>query len=124
MKFAKIIPKMLPKTAREIRNGGIYRQYVKCGKTNCRCATGEKHPAYYYFTRKNGKLRKTYVRRSDLEHFKQLVEQAKFERRQNREVDKIYLDLVRNARSELKTLQQQSHDYIHDLISDEQEEFD
>lgn len=113
---------MLPKTVREIPNGGVYLQLVKCGKLNCRCATGEKHRAYYYFTRRNGKLRKTYVRRSELEYFTKLVEQAKSARKQNRKVNKIYLDLLKTARLELKTLQAQSHRFISNLISENREE--
>src|SRR5688500_8235034 len=86
MKYAKNIAKMLHKTAHEIRNGGIYLQKVKCGKANCRCARGEKHLAYYYFTRQNGKLHKTYIRRSELDRFQKIVKQAKFERENHRQV--------------------------------------
>jgi hypothetical protein len=69
--------KMLPKTAREIYNGGVYQQMVKCGKKNCKCARGEKHVAYYFFTRRNGKLTKTYIHKAQLEAFTQLVAESK-----------------------------------------------
>lgn len=72
---------MLPKTAREIRNGGLYHQAVRCGKARCRCARGELHEGYYYyFTRVCGKLRKRYVRKSLVEGLAQLTAQAAAER--------------------------------------------
>ena len=47
--------------------GSLHLQRVKCGKPNCRCAGGEGHAAFYRFWRERGKLRKVYVRRSDVE---------------------------------------------------------
>ena len=69
--------RLLPKTAREIDNGGVYKQSVKCGKKNCKCVRGEKHIAYYFFTRFDGKLTKTYIRKAELEAFIQLVAESK-----------------------------------------------
>jgi hypothetical protein len=39
---------------------------VRCGKSNCRCATGEPHRAFYRFWTEDGRQRKAYVRRADL----------------------------------------------------------
>lgn len=72
--------KMLPKTAEQIQNGGLYIQRVRCGKSNCKCARGESHTAYYFFTRHNGKLIKFYVRKSDVAAFSKLVNLASIER--------------------------------------------
>lgn len=47
--------------------GTVQLQRVNCGKPNCRCATGKLHAAYYRFWRERGRLRKAYVRRSDVE---------------------------------------------------------
>ena len=55
----KALPKMMP--------GVVCVQKVRCGKPNCRCAASEKHLAYYRFWREDGRLRKAYVRRDDLE---------------------------------------------------------
>jgi hypothetical protein len=55
----KLLPKMLP--------GEVHEQRVKCGKSNCRCATGERHLAFYRFWTEDGRQRKAYVRRADLE---------------------------------------------------------
>jgi hypothetical protein len=56
---------LLPKI--EMLPGAVHLQNVRCGKPNCRCATGKPHEAYYRFWRSRGKLRKAYVRKADLE---------------------------------------------------------
>ena len=62
-KIPKLKPDELP--------GSIHIQWVKCGKKNCKCASGnreDRHKAHYRFWRDEaGKLRKTYVKRSELE---------------------------------------------------------
>ena len=72
---------MLPKNTFEIRNGGLYRQAVRCGKTSCRCARGQKHIAHYFITRRDGKLLKLHVPKSQVEAFKRLVEAAVLDRK-------------------------------------------
>jgi hypothetical protein len=93
--------KMLPKRARALRNGGIYRQHVRCGKQNCRCARALLHTAYYFFTRKNGKLVKFYIRRTELAGFTALVNQAKEERKARRRMKKSNQQSLKQARREL-----------------------
>ena len=57
---AETSPKILP--------GAVCRQLKTCGKANCRCArAGQKHVHDYRFYREAGRLRKRYVRVSDLE---------------------------------------------------------
>lgn len=60
--------------------GSVHVQYVSCGKTNCKCKTGKLHgPYYYYFTRIDGKLRKRYLKRHEIERTIQYcLEQRKF----------------------------------------------
>jgi len=54
------LPKMLP--------GTVCVQWQKCGRKNCRCTRGELHGPYFFrFWREDGKLRKAYVKRSELE---------------------------------------------------------
>lgn len=55
-------PEVLPKTL----PGAVCVQRVRCGKPRCRCARGHHHPAFYRFWREGGRLRKSYVKRSDL----------------------------------------------------------
>jgi hypothetical protein len=76
--------KALPKTASEIQNGGLYLQRVRCGKADCKCAVGEPHTAYYFFTRRNGKLLKFYVRKADVKAFTEIVNQAAMNKAQKR----------------------------------------
>ncbi len=93
--------KVLPKTTDEITNGGLYVQRVRCGKQNCKCAHGETHSAYYFFTRRNGKLLKTYVRKAEINAFALITKQAAFERRRQRQAVKSSLDLLRTFRADL-----------------------
>ena len=47
--------------------GEVCEQYVRCGKENCKCASGELHGPYYYRVyRENGTVHKVYVRRREL----------------------------------------------------------
>ena len=46
--------------------GAVCAQYVRCGKAGCKCSRGELHGPYYYrFTREGGRLRKSYVKKSE-----------------------------------------------------------
>ena len=44
-----------------LRCGSLVTVKRKCGKPNCRCATGEGHPAKYLSTKEGGKTRMVYV---------------------------------------------------------------
>ena len=94
--------KMLPKTAGEIANGGLYIQRVRCGKQNCKCARGETHPAYYFFTRRAGKFIKIYVRKSEFNEFAHLVVQAATKRNERRQTAKVNLNLLKELRRALR----------------------
>ena len=59
-KGERMLPNMLP--------GTVCQQWVRCGRPGCRCARGRLHGPYFYrFWRDGGRLRKQYVRRSDVE---------------------------------------------------------
>ncbi len=56
--------KMLPKKSA----GTVHAQFVRCGKQNCKCSRGELHGAYYYhFVRVGGRLKKRYLKASEVE---------------------------------------------------------
>ncbi len=93
--------KTLPKTASEIQNGGLYVQAVRCGKTTCKCARDEPHSGFYFFTRRNGKLIKTYVRKAEVEGFTRLVVQAKEDRAHSRQTSKQSFGLLKELRQTL-----------------------
>jgi hypothetical protein len=65
--MADVFAEMLPKIPRPwLEAGAVCAQYVRCGKPNCRCASGGLHGPYYYrFTREGGRLRKRYVRKAE-----------------------------------------------------------
>jgi hypothetical protein len=94
--------KLLPKTAAEIQNGGIYSQAVRCGKSNCKCALGERHRAFYFFTRRNGKLVKFYIRKAELSLFSSLVIEATAERKAQRWITKDDLSLLKQMHNVLR----------------------
>jgi hypothetical protein len=57
-KSANPLPKMLP--------GAVCPQFIRCGKSGCRCTGGELHGPYlYHFRREHGRLVKRYVRPVD-----------------------------------------------------------
>jgi hypothetical protein len=93
--------KMLPKTEREIQNGGLYAQAVRCGKPTCKCSRGETHSAFYFFTRRKGKLIKIYVRKAEVEEFARLVARASLERYARRQMAKTNTQLLRGLRQSL-----------------------
>ncbi len=94
--------KVLPKTAGEITSGGLYSQRVRCGKPNCKCARGELHSAFYFFTRRNGKLIKMHVRKAEVEAFTKLVRQANTERAQRRQSAQSSAALLKRLRESVR----------------------
>jgi hypothetical protein len=97
--------KMLPKTTGEITNGGLYSQRVRCGKQNCKCSRGELHTGFYFFTRRNGKLIKIYVRKSEVEQIILLTAEARAERKQTRRTTESALNLLKEMRADLREKQ-------------------
>ena len=72
-------PKALPK----MLAGAVCRQWVKCGKSNCRCAHGQPHGPYHYrFFRQGGKLRKRYVNPANVNKVRAQCETRRQHRRQ------------------------------------------
>jgi Family of unknown function (DUF6788) len=97
--------KMLPKTAEAMANGGIYSQRVRCGKSNCKCSRGETHSAFYFFTRRNGKLVKFYIRKAEYQQFSSLVDRITLERKEQRRIAKENLELLKEFREVLREKQ-------------------
>jgi hypothetical protein len=82
MRVATSLAEMLPKIppgAVAVADGAICAQMVRCGKSNCKCARGELHGPYFYrFMRdRNDRLRKRYVRRSEVGAWKELCERRR-----------------------------------------------
>lgn len=51
----------------DLQSGHIQKRRVKCGKSNCRCAKGKLHSAYYHIWHADGQRFQRYVRRSQLD---------------------------------------------------------
>jgi hypothetical protein len=94
--------KALPKTANEITNGGVYRQHVRCGKPNCKCAGGELHTAFYFFTRRCGKIVKIYIRKKEFIEFSSLARQSAAARKLYRQTVKSNSLLLKQLREILR----------------------
>lgn len=61
---------LLPKMVR----GTICSQKVRCGKPNCKCASGDLHgPYFYHFERIGRVLKKRYVKPTELERLRGFV---------------------------------------------------
>ena len=58
--------KLLPQIGSSML-GTVHIQYRRCGRPNCHCRDGERHPAYYLFWRQRGRLRKRYLKASEVE---------------------------------------------------------
>lgn len=68
------IPEVLPGELK----GSLHAEYVRCGKANCRCASGredDRHGPYWYryWRDEDGTLRKAYVSRKDLDRVRQAI---------------------------------------------------
>lgn len=67
-KNKKPLPKMTPG---EALPGAVIAERKRCGKPNCRCASGNPEdlhgPYYYRYYRENGRLRKAYVPKDRVE---------------------------------------------------------
>jgi hypothetical protein len=58
---------------------------VRCGKPNCRCATGEGHGPYHFLLwRQSGKQRRRYVRQSEVEAVRTVIERRQRHDRETR----------------------------------------
>lgn len=68
-----------------------------CGKSNCRCARGEKHRALYLVSRKGGELKQVFVPQSRESEARQWVEQ--YQKMQNLldEISEFYWEKIQSG---------------------------
>jgi hypothetical protein len=103
-KFIKEIMKtktqnLLPK----ILLGTVHRQFKKCGKSNCKCACGKLHGAYYYhFVRVDGKLRKRYLRPDEVNETRVAVQHRQQNEKQHRARAQDAWQQLRKLRDEIR----------------------
>ena len=92
---------LLPKSAAQ--GGTVHRQFIRCGKTSCKCVRGELHGAYYYyFVRVNGKLRKRYLKHEEAKQVQDVClkrrEEQRAQRAQNRKVWQSFRGIIAQLR--------------------------
>jgi hypothetical protein len=93
-KSSEKLPKMLP--------AAVCAQYVRCGKSGCKCASGLLHGPYHYcFWREGGKLKKAYVRKADVAEVRSICQADRL----SRQVLKIDFDLWRSLQLELREVE-------------------
>lgn len=74
-KTGKSLHKIVTTPARRF---AVCAQYVKCGKPNCKCASGQSHGPYFAaFWKENGRMCKRYIRLADVEQMRELSEQPR-----------------------------------------------
>lgn len=93
---------LLPK----ILNGTVHAQYVRCGKANCKCASGELHGAYYYhFVRVDGKFKKRYLKPSEVEAVQQACDERQAAKKRETERTNAAWELFRSLREDIRAAQ-------------------
>jgi len=87
-------------------NGVLNKYYVKCGKPNCRCQSGNKHGWYWYLTYREGStLKRRYVKRKDLDVIRASLKRGhQFRQQKQQEYDGIVIgfELAKMIREDLK----------------------
>ncbi len=71
--------------------GTMHVQRRLCGHPTCRCRRGERHVGHYLFTREGGRLRKRYVKASEVQAVRTACDERRLRERVGRAV-------VRSAR--------------------------
>ena len=79
---AKTLDKILPVTL----PGAVCVQWRTCGKTGCRCTSGQKHGPYYYRCwRAGGKLNMQYIKRAEVAAVQAACKQRQMKERELRQ---------------------------------------
>lgn len=90
---------LLPKTM----TGTVHAQYVRCGKSNCKCAKGDLHGAYFYhFVRVGGKLKKRYLKLSEVETIQKACRARQKEEKERIEFSKMFWKQLREIRESVR----------------------
>ncbi len=77
--------------------GTVHVQRRVCGRPTCRCRRGHLHVGYYLFWRESGRLRKRYLRASEVDGIRAACDERRRRERARRAV-------VRTAREEWRAL--------------------
>jgi len=98
-KNAKPLPKML--------DGYVCQQWKRCGKPNCRCASGQLHGPYFYrFGWANGRQFKQYIRLANVPEVREACQEYRSfqaELRKERQRFRELLTALRQHELEIQT---------------------
>jgi hypothetical protein len=84
-------------------SGVVLEQYKRCGRRNCRCASGAPHGPYYArFWREGGRLRKVYVRRDEVDDVRSRCRARQEEQREQRRFEREAMEYLRWVRTLLR----------------------
>lgn len=85
--------------------GTVHKQFVRCGKSNCKCASGEPHgPYFYHFARIGGKLKKRYLKAFEAEAARTACLSRQVEKRSELESERQTWKVLRKMREELRAI--------------------
>ena len=76
--------------------GTVHVQRRLCGRPTCRCRRGHPHVGHYLFWRKSGRLRKRYIKASEVEAVRAACDERRMRERVRRAV-------VQSAREKWRT---------------------
>ncbi len=89
--------------------GSVHRQYVRCGKQNCKCARGELHGAYYHFVRVGGRLRKRYLKPHEVEQVQAACAAWREMMMERRDQSRKNQQLIREMNARLRHILKNAH---------------
>jgi hypothetical protein len=103
MKMQIPLPKILA--------GVVLEQWKRCGRGNCRCASGALHGPYFYrFWRQDGHLRKAYVPREEVEAVRSRCRARQEEEREERRTEREAMEYLRGVRRFLREVERHERD--------------
>jgi hypothetical protein len=83
--------------------GAVCKQFMRCGKANCKCSQGMLHGPYFVrFWYEDGRQRKQYVKKSHLQSVFDACSEHKRQQRLPREIISTTKELCRALRFLLK----------------------
>jgi hypothetical protein len=86
-------------------DGSIARRYVRCGKENCRCQSGNLHGPYVYVrVYREGVRRWQYVRNGDVDSFLFGRDQQRKKRKQVKQEQALFHQEWRELKSLLRSM--------------------
>jgi hypothetical protein len=99
MKNRKCFPKM---SAGKMLNGSVHPLYKRCGKANCKCASGHLHGPYYYrYQRVGERIEKQYIPLAQVEEVRAACARYRSLQDEIREGRRHFQMLLSNLRATL-----------------------